>query len=361
MKIYCVGGAVRDELLGLPVQDRDYVVVGATPEQLIAQGFVPVGKDFPVFLHPRTHDEYALARTERKTGPGYKGFAVHFDPGVRLEDDLLRRDLTINAMARGEDGALVDPHGGEADLRARVLRHVSEAFVEDPVRVLRLARFAARFADFSVAPATMALMQHMAAAGELEALVAERVWQEMARGLMEARPSRMFEVLQQAHALPILSQSLAQAWQQPALARQLDASAARGQALAQRFAVLTHDLGENLEVFSQAWRVPGECRDLGLLLARERAALMAATHLEAGQLVGLYERCDARRKPERFVALIDAAQVIEAFDDQALHRMLAALETLDEAAIARTQSHPSQIRAAIHEARVRRVRDLPPS
>ncbi|HOL65466.1 MAG TPA: multifunctional CCA tRNA nucleotidyl transferase/2'3'-cyclic phosphodiesterase/2'nucleotidase/phosphatase, partial [Accumulibacter sp.] len=186
MQVFAVGGAVRDELLGLPLQDRDYVVVGATPAEMLARGFKPVGKDFPVFLHPQTREEYALARTERKTAPGYTGFAIHAAPDVRLEDDLARRDLTINAIARAADGTLIDPYGGVADLQAKVLRHVGPAFVEDPVRVLRLARFAARFADFSVAPATMDLMRQMVTAGEVDHLVAERVWQELARGLMEA-------------------------------------------------------------------------------------------------------------------------------------------------------------------------------
>jgi len=208
MKTYVVGGAIRDELLGLPVQDRDHVVVGATPEQMAAAGFKPVGKDFPVFLHPRTHEEYALARTERKTAPGYAGFRFHAAPDVTLEQDLQRRDLTINAMARGDDGRLVDPHGGERDLRERRFRHVSDAFAEDPVRILRVARFAARFTDFTVAPETAALMRAMVDAGEADALVAERVWQELSRGLMEARPSRMFEVLRACGALARLMPTL---------------------------------------------------------------------------------------------------------------------------------------------------------
>jgi len=215
MKIYAVGGAVRDELLGLPVTDRDWVVVGATPQDMLDRGFVAVGRDFPVFLHPQTHEEYALARTERKTAPGYTGFAFHAAPGVTLEEDLVRRDLTINAMAKDEAGAIVDPHGGRADLAARLLRHVSPAFAEDPVRILRVARFAARFADFSVAAETMELMRGMAAAGEVDALVSERVWQELARGLMEARPSRMFEVLRECGALARLLPELDALWGVP--------------------------------------------------------------------------------------------------------------------------------------------------
>jgi len=201
MQRYVVGGAVRDVLLGRPVADRDWVVVGATPEELIAAGYTPVGRDFPVFLHPQTKEEHALARTERKTAPGYHGFVFHAAPDVTLEQDLARRDLTINAIARRDDGRLVDPFGGVRDLEARVLRHVSAAFAEDPVRILRLARFAARLPEFTLARETLALMRAMVAAGEVDALVPERVWQELARGLMEARPPRMFEVLRECGAL----------------------------------------------------------------------------------------------------------------------------------------------------------------
>jgi tRNA nucleotidyltransferase (CCA-adding enzyme) len=200
VKIYEVGGAVRDELLGLPVKDRDYVVVGATPEEMIQLGYRPVGKDFPVFLHPETHEEHALARTERKTARGYHGFEFYSAPDVTLEQDLARRDLTINAIARDEDGSLVDPFDGAEDLSAGILRHVGPAFVEDPVRILRAARFAARF-GFDIAPETFELMRAMVENGEVDALVPERVWQELARGLMEKRPSRMFEVLQEVGAL----------------------------------------------------------------------------------------------------------------------------------------------------------------
>ena len=201
LKAYVVGGAVRDRLLGLPVQDHDWVVVGAEPEDMLKLGFKAVGKDFPVFLHPQTREEYALARTERKNGQGYKGFSFHTSPDVTLEEDLIRRDLTINAIAEMPDGSLIDPYGGQRDLADRVFRHVSPAFTEDPVRILRIARFAARFSDFSVAPETLALMRSMVDAGEVDHLVAERVWQEIARGLMYARPSRMFEVLRQCGAL----------------------------------------------------------------------------------------------------------------------------------------------------------------
>src|SRR5881392_3964372 len=245
MKTYRVGGSVRDELLGLAVQDHDYVVVGADPEEMVRRGFKPVGADFPVFLHPETHEEYALARTERKTGPGYKGFTFHASPEVTLEDDLRRRDLTINAMARSEDGTLVDPHGGERDLRAGMLRHVSDAFAEDPVRILRVARFAARF-GFAIAPETLALMRRMVEGGEADALVPERVWQELARGLMEKSPSRMIAVLREcgalARVLPELDRSFAHPDAPDQLARRLDCAASRGHPLPARYALLVLDL-----------------------------------------------------------------------------------------------------------------------
>ncbi|MFN8986275.1 MAG: multifunctional CCA tRNA nucleotidyl transferase/2'3'-cyclic phosphodiesterase/2'nucleotidase/phosphatase, partial [Burkholderiales bacterium] len=217
MKTYTVGGAVRDQLLGLSVTDRDYVVVGMTPHQMIEAGFKPVGADFPVFLHPKTHEEYALARTERKTGPGYKGFTFHAAPTVTLEEDLARRDLTINAMARDDAGHIIDPYGGQADLNHKLLRHVGDAFREDPVRILRTARFAARFAQmgFTVAGETMALMREMVDAGEVDSLVAERVWQELARGLAEATPSRMFEVLRDCGALAHIAPEIDRLWGVP--------------------------------------------------------------------------------------------------------------------------------------------------
>ena len=215
MKAYVVGGAVRDALLGRSVQDRDWVVVGATPEEMLAAGYLQVGRDFPVFLHPQSREEYALARTERKTAPGYTGFVVHAAPDVTLEEDLLRRDLTMNAIAQDAEGGLVDPYGGQADIAACVMRHVSPAFAEDPVRILRVARFAARFADFTVAPETVTLMRDMVAAGEVDALVAERVWQELARGLMEAKPSRMFAVLRDCGALARLLPEVEALWGVP--------------------------------------------------------------------------------------------------------------------------------------------------
>lgn len=261
MNIYLVGGAVRDELLGLPVKERDYVVVGATPEEMVAKGFKPVGKDFPVFLHPSTHEEYALARTERKSGRGYKGFKVYAAPEVTLEEDLRRRDLTINAMAKAEDGTLIDPFGGRSDLEARVLRHVSEAFAEDPVRILRLARFAARL-GFDVAPDTMTLMRRMVECGEADYLVPERVWQEFARGLAEPHPELMFDVLERSGVLGKLFPELKSRPRR------------YGGSLAVRYAHLTWPLDEaEIEALSERLRAPNEVRELALAAARNKRLL----------------------------------------------------------------------------------------
>jgi tRNA nucleotidyltransferase (CCA-adding enzyme) len=341
MEIYAVGGAVRDELLGLPLKDRDWVVVGATPQDMLARGFVAVGRDFPVFLHPQTHEEYALARTERKTAPGYTGFAFHAAPGVTLEQDLVRRDLTINAMARDEAGALIDPHGGRSDLAARVLRHVSPAFAEDPVRILRVARFAARFAEFSIAAETRALMRDMVAAGEVDALVPERVWQELARGLMEVRPSRMFEVLRECGALMRLLPELDALWGVPQRADYhpevdtgvhvmmvIDMSARLAADLPARFAALTHDLGKGhtpadilprhhgheaksvalLEAVCERLRVPAECRDVARLVARFHSDIHRVADLRPETRLTVLERCDALRRPERFELILLACE-----------------------------------------------------
>ncbi len=341
MQVYEVGGAVRDALLGLPVNDRDWVVVGGTPQQLVDAGYLPVGKDFPVFLHPGTREEYALARTERKTAPGYRGFTVHADPGVTLEEDLARRDLTINAIARGGDGRLIDPFHGQQDLAARVLRHVTGAFREDPVRILRLARFAARFADFSVAPETMALMQDMVADGEVDALVPERVWQELSRGLMEGTPSRMFEVLRACGALARLLPEVERLWGVPQrpeyhpevdtgvhLMMVLDMSARLQAPLAVRFACLAHDLGKGttpaevlprhigheersarlLKGLAERLRVPTDCRELGDVVAREHGNIHRSGEFGAAALVRLLERCDAVRKPGRFEEILLACE-----------------------------------------------------
>ncbi len=317
--VYEVGGAVRDALLGLAVRDRDWVVVGSTPEAMRAAGFLPVGRDFPVFLHPTTHEEYALARSERKTGPGYHGFAFHAAPDVTLEQDLARRDLTLNAIARSRSGELVDPHGGRRDLAARVLRHVSPAFTEDPVRILRLARFAARFCDFVIAPETLALMQAMVAAGEVDALVPERVWQELARGLTEARPSRMFEVLQGCGALARLMPEVSRLTSLPApdvgpdafsaLMAVLDTSARLATPLTVRYACLGHALGlPALHAIAERLRVPNDGRDLAQVVAREHDAVSQSTALDAAGLLRLLERCDALRKPQRFGEMLQACE-----------------------------------------------------
>ena len=302
MKIYRVGGAVRDALLGLPVRDHDWVVVGATPEALAAEGYLPVGKDFPVFLHPTTREEYALARTERKTAQGYHGFAVHAAPDVTLEDDLARRDLTINAIAQDADGVLTDPYGGQRDIAARVLRHVTSAFAEDPVRILRVARFAARFTDFSVAPETMQLMRDMVAAGEVDALVPERVWQELARGLKERQPSRMFEVLRACGALQKL---LPEVDASPPLMRVLDIAAQMEAPLPVRFACLAHALSHELgKGLYQRLRVPTDCREIADVVAREHGNIQHSAEFNATALVRLLERCDAFRKPQRFADIL---------------------------------------------------------
>ncbi len=332
-RFFIVGGAVRDALLGLPASDRDWVAVGVTPEELVAQGFRPVGKDFPVFIHPHNGEEVALARTERKTGRGYHGFAFHAAPDVTLEEDLRRRDLTINAIAQAEDGTLIDPYGGQRDLQAGVLRHVSEAFVEDPVRLLRLARLAARFPHFTLAPETLALLQRMVADGEVDALVPERVWQELSRGLMTARPSRMLEVLRECGALARLLPELDRLWGVPQppqhhpevdtgvhLLLVLDECARAGAPLPVRWACLCHDLGKGstpreewprhighegrsaslAEALAERLRVPTDCRELADVVAREHTHLHASGVLAAAALVRLFERCDALRKPARF-------------------------------------------------------------
>ena len=320
MRSYVVGGAVRDQLLGLPVQDRDHVVVGATPEQMLAAGFRPVGKDFPVFLHPETQEEYALARTERKTAKGYHGFAFYTAPDVTLEQDLVRRDLTINAMALGEEGDIVDPYGGQADLGGRVFRHVSEAFAEDPVRILRVARFAARLPEFRVADTTNALMRRMVDEGEVDALVPERVWQELSRGLMEQRPSRMLAVLRDCGALARILPELGVP-QEPGEegdARIMDAiddAARRAHPLEVRFAVLTLGIGAGaapdpkpVQDVCKRLKVPNECRDLALMTARETGlATQRSVALDPEAIVSLFERCDAFRKPERFAQMLLAA------------------------------------------------------
>jgi len=403
MQIYTVGGAVRDEMLGLPVADRDYVVVGATPEAMLAAGYKPVGKDFPVFLHPQTHAEYALARTERKTAPGYHGFAFHAAPDVTLEDDLARRDLTINAMARGEDGVLVDPYGGARDVAAKVLRHVGPAFVEDPVRILRLARFAARYADFSVAPETLALMQQMVRDGEVDHLVPERVWQELAKGLMEQKPSRLFAVLRECGALARLLPELDRLFGVPQRAEfhpevdtgihtlmVVDQSAHFNYALPVRWAALLHDLGKGLTppdilprhhgheaasvdlaiAVCTRLKVPNDCRDLALLTARYHGEIHRAAELRPSTIVTLLEKTDALRRPDRFRQLLEACRCdytgrlgnehADYPQFSLLKKALAAVQGVDAGAIATALTDKSQIPARLHEARTTTVKQLLP-
>ena len=400
MQVYKVGGAVRDALLGLPVQDNDWVVVGATPEQMIDAGYLPVGRDFPVFLHPRTREEYALARTERKTARGYHGFSFVTAPDVTLEQDLARRDLTINAIAEDERGLLIDPYGGQRDLGQRVLRHVSEAFVEDPVRILRLARFAARFADFRVAAETMALMRHMVADGEVDHLVPERVWQELARGLMEQRPSRLFEVLRECGALARLLPEVDCLWGVPQrpeyhpevdtgvhLMMVLDQCAQARAPLPVRFACLCHDLGkgttpadvlprhhghearsvELLQGVSERLRVPSDCRELAEVVAREHGNVHRSEELGPAATVRLLERCDAFRKPKRFDEVLLACECdargrlgLEGRPYPQRERLLQALATVQRVSTAEVAREAQQrgftgekIAQAIHQARVR--------
>ena len=409
MQIYMVGGAVRDRLLGLPVHDRDWVVVGATPEQMVAQGFLPVGRDFPVFLHPQTREEYALARTERKSGPGYRGFVVQASPDVTLEEDLARRDLTINSIAESVDpsGArgLFDPYHGQKDLQNRTLRHVTDAFREDPVRILRVARFAARFTDFSVAPETMALMRDMVDGGEVDALVPERVWQELSRGLMEAQPSRMLTVLRDCGALERLLPEVARLWGVPQRAEYhpevdtgihlmmvLDMAARLAAPLPVRFACLTHDLGKGttpadvlprhigheersarlLKGLAERLRVPTDCRELADVVAREHGNIHRSESLAAAATVRLLERCDAIRKPARFAQVLQACECDArgrlGFEDAAYPQAARLQRALDAALQVRTDAVAAdaaerglkgpKIGEAVHAARVGAVAAL---
>jgi tRNA nucleotidyltransferase (CCA-adding enzyme) len=365
MKIYTVGGAVRDELLGLPVQDRDYVVVGATPEEMVKLGFKPVGKEFPVFLHPETHEEYALARTERKVARGYHGFEFYAAPDVTLEQDLARRDLTINALAKDERGAIVDPFNGTADLKAGVLRHVGAAFAEDPVRILRVARFAARY-GFAVAPETFALMKRMVASGEANALVPERVWQELARGLMEKEPSRMVRLLRECSALARIAPEIDALFEgdqrHESVLAALDTAAREGGSLEVRFAVLARALDPlAVEALAARLKVSAACRDLALLAARHANVIIDAAELDAGGLLELLDAADAWRRPERWSELITAATVAEpetARVRERLERVRKAAAAVDAAAIARAAESPGEIRHRLHSARLAAVHNV---
>lgn len=356
LEVYVVGGAVRDDLLGLPAGDRDWVVVGATPEAMARRGFIPVGGDFPVFLHPQTKEEYALARTERKSGRGYKGFTFYTGTDVTLEQDLGRRDLTVNAIARAPDGRLIDPLDGRADVRARVLRHVGNAFTEDPVRLLRLARFAARFHDFSIAPETMTLARHLVANGEVDALVPERVWREVAKGLGAAQqPGRMFDVLHDTGALERVMPGLVF---NDGIARYLACGAQRGLGLAARFALLCVASPQPEDVARHV-RAPTECIDYARLLPLVVAGLKAEAGTSSAALLArawleLIERCDGLRKPDRFLDLIGAAQcILDGVDVQAWRARLHAVRSIDAGAIAKAQhGQTERIKEALHEARL---------
>lgn len=395
MQVYCVGGAVRDELLGLNVQDRDFVVVGSTPTEMEAAGYKPVGKDFPVFLHPNTRDEYALARTERKTAKGYKGFQVHADPDVTLEQDLARRDLTINAIAKDESGHLIDPYSGIQDLKDKVLRHVSPAFSEDPVRILRAARFAARFIDFDVAPATMNLMREMVEKGEVDALVPERVWQEISKGLMEEKPSRMFEVLRACGALKKIMPELDALWGVPQPANHhpeidtgvhvmmvIDYAASKQYQLPVRFAALMHDLGKGttpkdllprhigheqrsvdlLQVLCKRLRVPNDCKELAHIVAKFHGKVHQVEEMRPEILLKFLVETDAIRQPQRFGDFLLACECDirgrTGYETQTFEKadlllsLLKAASEVDAGAVAKLQDTPDKIKQAVYEARL---------
>jgi len=401
MQTYIVGGAVRDELLGFAVKDKDYVVVGSTPEAMLAAGFRPVGKDFPVFLHPQTHDEYALARTERKTAKGYRGFVIHAAPEVTLEQDLARRDLTINAIAKSDDGRLIDPFNGLADIQSKILRHVSSAFAEDPVRILRVARFSARLADFNVAPETLTLMRQMVDAGEVDALVAERVWQELAKGLMEARPSRMFEVLRACGALRKILPELDRLWGVPQpeqphpevdtgvhVMMVIDYAASQNFSLPIRFAALMHDLGKGttpsellpkhigheqrsaslLKDLCKRLRVPNDCKELGVMVAKFHGKLHQVLQMRPGTLLEFLIELDAIRQPERFKDFLKACEADSrgrtGFADcptpaaDLMLKVLDAASSVDAGAVAMACDEAEKIRIKVFEARLEAVKEL---
>lgn len=401
MQTYVVGGAVRDELLGFAVKDKDFVVVGSTPEAMLAAGFKPVGKDFPVFLHPKTHDEYALARTERKTAKGYKGFVVHASPEVTLEEDLARRDLTINAIAKDDAGKLIDPFNGLADIQAKTLRHVSDAFAEDPVRILRAARFAARFTDFNVAPATMILMRQMVEAGEVDALVSERVWQELAKGLMEEKPSRMFDVLRECGALQRILPELNRLWGVPQPANHhpevdtgvhimlvIDYAASQHYSLPIRFAALMHDLGKGttpadvlpkhigheersfnlVREVCKRIKVPNDCKELAQIVAKFHGKLHQSLQMKPSTLLSFLIELDAIRQPARFKDFLKACEAdsrgrtgLENCATPAADLMVKVLDaasSIDAGAVAREFSEPEKIKTAVFGARLDAVNRL---
>ena len=399
MQIYSVGGAVRDELLGLPVKDHDYVVVGSSPDEMLALGYKPVGKDFPVFLHPKTHEEYALARTERKTATGYKGFAIHTTPDVTLEQDLARRDLTINAIAKDAQGKLIDPYHGIADLQAGILRHVSAAFSEDPVRILRIARFAARFTSFTVATETNTLMCDMASNGEVDALIAERVWQELAKGLMETQPSRMFAVLRECGALKKILPELDRLWGVPQpeihhpeidtgvhVMMVIDYAASQQFSLPLRYAALMHDLGKGttppdilprhigheersvnlLKDVNKRLRVPNDCKELAHIVAKFHGKLHQVSKMRPDTLLNFLMELDAIRQPMRFKDFLKACESdsrgrtgLENCPTPEADLMLKVLEaamSIDAGSVARQFDEPEKIKQAIFLARLEAIK-----
>jgi tRNA nucleotidyltransferase (CCA-adding enzyme) len=401
MNIYIVGGAVRDELLGLKVKDKDFVVVGSTPEAMLDSGYKPVGKDFPVFLHPKTHEEYALARTERKTAKGYKGFSVHAAPDVTLEQDLSRRDFTINAIAKTDDGKLIDPFNGVADIQAKVLRHVSDAFVEDPVRILRAARFSARFPEFSIASETLNLMCDMVENGEVDALVPERVWQELANGLMESQPSRMFDVLRTCGALQRILPELNKLWGVPQPPQHhpevdtgvhvmmvIDYAAKQNFSLPVRFAALVHDLGKGttpadilprhighesrsvnlVKEVCKRLRVPNDCKELGVMVAKFHGKLRQVLKMRPETLLEFLIELDAIRQPARFGDFLKACEAdsrgragLEHCDLQETEFINHALEasvSIDAGAIAKQHGEPEAIKKAVFAARLTAIKQI---
>lgn len=401
MQIYVVGGAVRDELLGYTVKDKDYVVVGSTPEAMLAAGFKSVGKDFPVYLHPKTHDEYALARTERKTARGYKGFVVQASIDVTLKEDLARRDLTVNAIAKSESGVIIDPYNGLADIQSKILRHVSDAFVEDPVRILRTARFAARYPDFTVASETNQLMQQMVVAGEVDALVAERVWQELAKGLMEQKPSRMFDVLRACGALQKILPELDKLWGVPQSPQHhpeidtgvhvmlvIDYAAKQNFSLPVRFSALMHDLGKGttsvdvlprhvghearsvslLKDITKRLRVPNECKELAQIVAKFHGKLHQIQQMRPGTLLEFLIELDAIRQPARFKDFLKACEADSRGrtglencaipETDLMLKVLLAASSVDAGAVAREFNEPEKIKTAVFDARLKAIQQV---
>ncbi|MFM1806396.1 MAG: hypothetical protein RL212_655 [Pseudomonadota bacterium] len=366
MKIYVVGGAIRDQLLGLPVKDVDYVVVGSSPEEMVKKGFKPVGQDFPVFLHPDTNQEYALARTERKVAPGYKGFTFHANPDVTLEQDLERRDLTVNAMAQEVSesgkviGPIIDPYGGVRDIEQKVLRHIGPAFSEDPVRLLRVARFAARFPGFTVAPETMTLLQDMGISGELKALVKERVWQEFSKGLMSSQPSKMFHVLESCQVFEQFFP--AELLDQASVFKNLDTAAQQNLNISQRCAVLLASLkGELIKNWATQWGIPSECKDYAVLASDLTQALKSAK-LSSIDVLDLLDRVDVWRKPDRFTELMTVVKIFGHQTNQLLASYAAARQIdVGQIATAVTSSGAKGgdlIKEAIRSARLAAIKEL---